>query len=98
MILARSRHQQYVGELFVELWNVARYHEGRQPFHLLSIADVMSGDIIVQCVERNWVDDVMVVVLCSSQFHNTITILFVDAKVPQKERRRSSSIFVVILV
>ena len=83
VIVTRSSHHQYIREVFVELWNVSSQHEGRQSFHSLSIIDVVCGDVVIQSVEWNGVDDVVIVVLYSSAFAITITILVIDAKVLQ---------------
>ena len=86
MIVTRSSHHQHIGELFVELWNVSCQHEGRQSFHSLSIIDVVRGDVVIQSVEWNGIDDVVIVVLYSSSFPITTTILLVDTKVLQEDR------------
>ena len=83
MVVTRSSHHQHIGELFVELWNVSCQHEGRQALWCFSIIDVMSGDVVVQPVEWNGVDDVVVVVLYWSAFPIRITILPIDTKVLQ---------------
>ena len=93
VIVTRSSHHQHVGEVFVELWNVSSQYEGRQSFHSLSIVDVVSGDVVIQSVEWNGIDDVVIVVLYSSAFPITITILVIDTKVLQGERRWITTLF-----
>ena len=83
VVVTRSSHHQHVRELIVELWNVSCQHEGRQPLWCFSIIDVMSGDVVVQLVEWNGIDDVVIVVLYSSAFPITTTILFIDSEVLQ---------------
>ena len=43
----------------------------------------MSGDVVVQLVEWNGIDDVVIVVLYSSAFPITTTVLFIDSEVLQ---------------
>ena len=92
MVVTRSSHHQHIGELFVELWNVSCQHEGRQALWCCSIVDVVSGDIIVEPVEWNGVNDVVVVVLYWSAFPIRITILPIDTKVLQGDGLRTSTL------
>ena len=83
VIVTRSSHHQHVGEVFVELWNVSCQHEGRQALWCFSIVDIVRGDVVIQSVEWNGIDDVVIVVLYWSAFPIWITILFVDTKALQ---------------
>ena len=92
MIVTRSRHHQHVREVFVELWNVSSQYERRQSFHSLSIVDIVRGDVVVQSVEWNGVNDVVVVVLYWSAFPITNTIRLIDAEVLQGDGLRTSTL------
>ena len=83
VVVTRSSHHQHVRELLVEHWNVSCQHEGRQALWCFSIIDVVGGDVVVQPVEWNGVNDVVVVVLYWSAFPIRITILPIDTKVLQ---------------
>ena len=48
--------------------------------------DVVSGDVVIQSVEWNGIDDVVIVVLYWSAFPIITTILLIDTKVPQEDR------------
>ena len=52
----------------------------------------MSGDVVVQLVEWNGIDDVVIVILYSSAFPITITILLKGAEVLQGDGLRTSII------